>query len=81
MNAKEAKLTEWLSRTGILLESQVVGSGLGNALNSLLARGAVEMTAHPTVKEHGAPAAAVILHHATTSVPSQERPASGQSRR
>jgi hypothetical protein len=64
MNAKEQKLMDWLARseTGVLLESQVVSSGLNAALNSLLMAGKVTMMEHPTVRERsGIPAAAVAL--------------------
>ena len=64
MNAKEKRLLEWLQTTpsGTLLESQVVGSGLSGALNSLLLAGKVDMAEHPTVRERsGIPASAVVL--------------------
>lgn len=67
MNAKEKRLLEWLQSVqgGTLLESQVVGSGLSGALNSLLLAGKVDMAEHPTVRERsGIPAAAVMLNHA-----------------
>lgn len=69
MTAKQRKLLEWLGRVdgNILLETQVVGSGLDRALNELLRAGKVEMTAHPTVKDGKAPAAAVVLKIALAS--------------
>lgn len=58
---KSETLLGWVERTGMLLETQIVGSGLGPALNQLLLDGKVEMTAHPTVRDGKAPAAAVVL--------------------
>lgn len=65
MNTKEQKLLDWLGRVegNMLLESQVVGSGLSAALNELLLAGKVTIEPHPTVREGGSrvPAAAVVL--------------------
>lgn len=47
--------------SGMLLESQVTGSGLSKALNDLLVAGKVDLTAHPTVRDGAAPACAVVL--------------------
>lgn len=61
LNRSERKLLEWCSRT-LVLESQVVTSGLSRALNELLLKGAVRMVDHPTVREGASrmvPAAAV----------------------
>jgi hypothetical protein len=61
---KEKKLYEWVQRTGTLLESQVVASGLSKALNELILRRLVTIDAHPTVMERTdppVPAAAVVL--------------------
>lgn len=57
MTRKAKRLLEWLERApgGVLLESQVVGSGLSNALNELIRAGLARCDAHPTVTE-GAPA-------------------------
>lgn len=61
MNARETKLLLWLQRKSPLLESQIVGSGLSAALNSSLMSGWADMIPHPSVREHGAPAAGVII--------------------
>ena len=61
LSRSERKLLEWCSRT-LVLESQVVASGLSRALNELLLKGAVRMVDHPTVREGKSrlvPAAAV----------------------
>ena len=53
----------------MLLESQIVGSGLSAALNELLLTGDADMVGHPTVKSRGgAPAAAVVLTTPTAKV-------------
>jgi len=60
MNKKD-KLLAWVTRSGPILESQIVGSGMSRALNDLLIEGKVTIIPHPTVKEKGgAPAAAVM---------------------
>jgi hypothetical protein len=61
MMMKHKKLLEWLGRTGMLLESQITGSGMSKALNDLLLEGKVDIVPHPTVKDGKAPAAAVVL--------------------
>jgi hypothetical protein len=61
MTMRHKKLLEWLGRTGMLLESQIVGSGMSKALNDLLLEGKVDIVPHPTVKDGKAPAAAVVL--------------------
>jgi len=70
MNLKEKRLLDWLESVegNMLLESQVIGSGLGKALHELLLQGKVDIVAHPTVRERSAgtgvppaPASAVIL--------------------
>jgi hypothetical protein len=64
MTPKEQKLYDWVKRTGMVLEKQVVGSGLDHQLNSLLRSGHLDIVAHPTVLAHRdppAPAAAVVL--------------------
>jgi hypothetical protein len=62
MMSGEKRLLEWLARASPVLESQIVSSGLSNALNGLLATGWADMIAHETVKDRdGAPAAAVII--------------------
>lgn len=61
---KREKLAEWLRTApeGVLLESQVVGSGLSAALNELLREGQADIIEHPTVRERsGIPATGVIL--------------------
>lgn len=50
LSRSERKLLEWCART-LVLESQVVSSGLSRALNELLLKGAVRMIDHPTVRE------------------------------
>ena len=58
---KTDRLAEWLDSAGMLMESQIVGSGLSSALNELLRTGRADMTAHPTVKDrNGVPVAAVV---------------------
>jgi hypothetical protein len=58
---KTDRLVEWVERTGCVLESQIVGSGMSHALNDALLAGRVDMAAHPTVRDSsGAPAAAVV---------------------
>lgn len=70
---KEQRLLEWLNNVPVLLETQVVGSGLNAALNKLLRMGKVEMCAHPTVKERsGAPAAAVRIFTAPQNIPRKD---------
>lgn len=61
MKSKTRKLMEWLATNDMLLESQIVGSGLSSALNDALAQGWVELTAHPTVKDGKSPAAAAFI--------------------
>jgi hypothetical protein len=66
MNAKEQKLLEWLRRSqdGMLLESQVVASGMSRTINDLILKGLVTIDAHPSVFERTSPpvpAAAVVL--------------------
>jgi hypothetical protein len=63
MTPKEEKLLEWIKNTpsGMVLESQIVGSGLSKALNELLLKGLVELDAHPTVKDGNASACVAIL--------------------
>lgn len=67
LTKKQARLLDWLA-SGMLLESQIVGSGLARALNECLIHGLVDMVAHPTVKERGThrdpPAAAVTITEA-----------------
>jgi hypothetical protein len=58
---KHKKLLEWLGRTGMLLESQVRGSGMSKAINDLLLEGKIDIVPHPTVKDGNAPAAAIVL--------------------
>jgi len=63
---KPRKLLEWLQRSegGILLESQVVASGMSRAIDELILARLVTMEAHPTVLERtepSIPAAAVVL--------------------
>lgn len=61
LSSSERKLLEWCART-LVLESQVVASGLSRALNELLLKKAVRMVDHPTVREGKSrlvPAAAV----------------------
>ena len=61
MSPKAKRLLEWVERTGSVLESQVVGSGMSAALNELLLLKKVDMAPHPTVREKGgAPAAAIV---------------------
>lgn len=50
LSRSERKLLEWCART-LVLESQVVASGLSRALNELLIKGAVRLVDHPTVRE------------------------------
>lgn len=50
MKPKTRKLMEWLARNEMLLESQIVGSGLSKALDDALVQGWAEITAHPTVQ-------------------------------
>ena len=59
--SKKQKLLDWVARSGPLLESQVVGSGLNAALNECLREGSLTIIAHPTVKDGNAPAAGVAL--------------------
>jgi hypothetical protein len=47
MKPRVRKLLEWLDRSEPLLESQVVGAGLSNALNTALLDGLADMGAHP----------------------------------
>jgi len=63
LTKQQVKLLHWLGRVdgGILLESQIVGSGLSSALDGLLRAGKVDLTSHPTVRNGTAPAAAVVL--------------------
>ncbi|BCB21994.1 hypothetical protein [Bosea sp. ANAM02] len=61
LSRSERKLLEWCART-LVLESQVVASGLSRALNELLLKGAVRLVDHPTVRGGASrlvPAAAV----------------------
>ena len=58
---KKDRLLDWVTRSGPLLESQVVGSGMSKELNALILEGKLVMIAHPTVKDGGAPAAGVAL--------------------
>ena len=57
MSPKEKKLLDWLRRSegGMLLESQVVGSGLSKALNELLLKQLVDLRPHPTVVTRSQP--------------------------
>lgn len=60
--SKKEKLLDWVTRSGPLLESQIVGSGMSKALNDLLMERKVTMIPHPTVNDRGGvPAAAVAL--------------------
>lgn len=60
---KHAKLLVWIERSelGMILESQIVGSGMSKTLNDLLIARKVDIVAHPTVRDGNAPATAVIL--------------------
>ncbi len=61
MKPKTRKLMEWLARNDMLLESQIVGSGLSKALDDALVQGWAEITAHPTVKDGKIPATAAFI--------------------
>jgi hypothetical protein len=54
-------LLEWVERKGVVLERQVVSSGLENALNGLRKAGMVKMGDDPHVKDAmGYPARSVF---------------------
>lgn len=64
--AKARKLLAWLKRSegGMLLESQIVASGLSRAIDELILARLVTLDAHPTVMERTTPpipATAVVL--------------------
>jgi hypothetical protein len=61
MDKKLNRLLNWLSDKEFLLESQIVASSLNSSLNSALSKGFADMTAHPSVRERGVPAAAVFI--------------------
>jgi hypothetical protein len=64
MDKKLNRLLNWLADKEHVLESQIVASGLNAALNQALTKGLADMTAHPTVRERGVPAAAVLITNA-----------------
>ena len=70
MTPKARKLLEWLRRTdsGMLLETQVVGSGMSRAIDELILARLVTLEDHPTVMERTdppMPATAVVLQEKT----------------
>jgi hypothetical protein len=82
LGAKARKLLEWLLRTdGMLLESQVVASGMSRAIDDLILARLVTLEAHPTVKERTTPpipATAIVLTDAgRTQQPSMAPPMRG----